>query len=1196
MSRFKKIIAVTMVVALILGAQAAGFGLNKVWTDITKSGEASKNHSGVALEKIDAVALNADYLSVESKILKPDSSQVIRVGLGADLTKISEVSLKYQLEGSTKELTQDSDNIENGYITFSYDIGSDTASGKYSLDSLELKSKDGTVLNNVDLQKFGASYSVVAQGTQASSAEEKKTADAASSSALDTSEGTAASSGSSSAVVSVDKNNTITAADIGAAIESSKKAMQDETGTSPNQASKDVNTVNAASSNVVIVLDPGHGGTETGAVANGLVEKDLNLKIAQYAKEELEKYDGVTVGMTRTTDTNVGLEPRTQIAADQNADIFVSLHNNASGYGSTSGAEVYVSVLQAYHDASAALGEVILDQLSALGITDRGVKARASETGTIFTLTGELADYYAVIKYSAYRGFPGIIIEHCYMDNASDAQKYLSSDDKLKQLGVADAAALAQYYGLKKKSDTGNVVLSTIATTSSTFSNISYATDGATGTDKYASSSGAGLQWMQIDMGTAFNIGEIDLWHYFGDARKYHDVIVQLSNDPTFTTGVTTVFNNDADNSAGLGYGTDSEYTETSAGKSITFSTVNARYARLYSNGSTANGWNHYVEVKAIMQPEGNLASGKTIKTSTAFTGTALAVDGDKNTANYSNGSNTGLQWFQVDMGQSYDVNDINLWHYFGDARKYHDVIVQLSNDPTFATGVTTVYSNDTDNSSGLGYGKDSEYAETSAGKNFSFNTVKARYARFYSNGSTANAWNHYVEIEISRDGEQLPVSNLAQGKAVTSSTAFTDLYMASDKDINTDRYAGSVSAGLQWAQVDLGETQDVNQINLWHYFSDGRKYHDVVVQLSNDPNFTTGVTTVFNNDTDNSVGLGNGKDSEYAETSAGKSITFSTTGARYVRFYSNGSTVNGWNHYVEIEVCKNNSPSGSLTTSSPFTDIAIMKDGSKSTGYSDGSSGLQWVQMDLGASKDVNEINLWHYFGDARKYRDVVVQLSNDPAFATGVTTVFNNDTDNSVGKGAGKDSEYAETSAGKKIAFNTVNARYVRFYSNGSSVNAWNHYVEIEVCCNLAAGKIASTSQTFSDRSYTNDGNKSTDKYANGIKTGLQWMQIDLGAEKTLSEINLWHYFGDGRKYRDVVVQLSSDPTFTTGVTTVFNNDADNSAGLGAGKDSEYMETSAGKIINFGTTSARYVRFYSNGSSVNAWNHYVEVEIYGK
>jgi len=143
-----------------------------------------------------------------------------------------------------------------------------------------------------------------------------------------------------------------------------------------------------------------------------------------------------------------------------------------------------------------------------------------------------------------------------------------------------------------------------------------------------------------------------------------------------------------------------------------------------------------------------NLSAGKGISASTSFAYSSRITDGDKTTSNYSS-SGSGVQWVQLDLQVPYDLNNIKLWHYFGDGRKYHDVIVQLSNDPDFSSGVTTVYNNDIDNSAGLGAGTDSEYAETSSGKNITFHTVSARYARFYSNGSTANSSNHYVEIEI---------------------------------------------------------------------------------------------------------------------------------------------------------------------------------------------------------------------------------------------------------------------------------------------------------------------------------------------------------------------------------------------------------------------------------------------------------------
>src|SRR5262245_48679639 len=108
-------------------------------------------------------------------------------------------------------------------------------------------------------------------------------------------------------------------------------------------------------------------------------------------------------------------------------------------------------------------------------------------------------------------------------------------------------------------------------------------------------------------------------------------------------------------------------------------------------------------------------------------------------------------------------------------------------------------------------------------------------------------------------------------------------------------------------------------------------------------------------------------------------------------------------------------------------------------------------------------------------------------------------------------------------------------------------------------------------------------------------QWVQIDLGASHPLYAILLWHFHSQARVYRDVVAQVSDDPNFKTGVTTVFNNDHDNSAKLGAGADKEYIEVAEGRLIDPKGAKGRYVRLYSNGNTTNDLNHYVEVEVYG-
>jgi hypothetical protein len=114
-----------------------------------------------------------------------------------------------------------------------------------------------------------------------------------------------------------------------------------------------------------------------------------------------------------------------------------------------------------------------------------------------------------------------------------------------------------------------------------------------------------------------------------------------------------------------------------------------------------------------------------------------------------------------------------------------------------------------------------------------------------------------------------------------------------------------------------------------------------------------------------------------------------------------------------------------------------------------------------------------------------------------------------------------------------------------------------------------------------------------------GLQSVTIDLLDTYEIYAIVFWHntrHAGPGPVYFDVIVQVSNDHNFIKGVKTLFNNDIDNSAGFGIGKDKHYREICYGKLIDADGTKARYVRLYSNGNNCNEFNHYAEVEVYGK
>jgi len=130
--------------------------------------------------------------------------------------------------------------------------------------------------------------------------------------------------------------------------------------------------------------------------------------------------------------------------------------------------------------------------------------------------------------------------------------------------------------------------------------------------------------------------------------------------------------------------------------------------------------------------------------------------------------------------------------------------------------------------------------------------------------------------------------------------------------------------------------------------------------------------------------------------------------------------------------------------------ELSFVTDGEKSgeDGYFvELGPGKQWVQVDLQGEYNLNAILVWHYHSQARVYRDVVVQASNDKDFIKGVTTIFNNDHDNAIGLGIGKDKEYIETNEGRLIDPKGIKARFIRLYSNGNTSNDMNHYVEVEV-----------------------------------------------------------------------------------------------------------------------------------------------------
>ena len=151
-----------------------------------------------------------------------------------------------------------------------------------------------------------------------------------------------------------------------------------------------------------------------------------------------------------------------------------------------------------------------------------------------------------------------------------------------------------------------------------------------------------------------------------------------------------------------------------------------------------------------------------------------------------------------------------------------------------------------------------------------------------------------------------------------------------------------------------------------------------------------------------------------------------------------------------------------------------------------------------------------------------------------------------------------------------------------------------------NVAKGKKVTSSDTepvIGEIEQVTDGDK---KGAEGsfveLGPGVQYVTIDLGATHEVFAVLFWHFHKTPRVYFDVVVQLADDADFKKNVRTLFNNDHDNTSGLGAGQDMNFVETAEGKLVDAKGSRARYVRVYSRGNNANELNDYVEVEVFGR
>ena len=387
-------------------------------------------------ETVQAAELN--YMMVESPYVETPGTQNVVLSLGTGDEQLSDIVLNYKNLTTGKAYQTKAAGIEEDMIRFTMDFSENGQAGEYQITSVQFtqeKTKQEILLSDLGMDvRFGVNEQAETNPDQVLYDED--------------------------AYADVDADVVTMSAD-GEVISENTVENVLEQGISEAVASV-ADNLKGANSNVKVVLDPGHDGTHAGASGFGVQEADLTLKIATYCKEELSTYNGITVYMTRESascpagggDNIACLDARANLAKNVGANVLVSFHLNTAN-GTARGVEVYYP--NSNYNAQVggngqALAKKICDKLAALGLNYRGTLIRNASYDKY--PDGSAADYYGLIRRCKNNGIPGLIIEHAFLDNANDYYTYLSSDEKLKALGVADATAIAEYFGLTKGAKT----------------------------------------------------------------------------------------------------------------------------------------------------------------------------------------------------------------------------------------------------------------------------------------------------------------------------------------------------------------------------------------------------------------------------------------------------------------------------------------------------------------------------------------------------------------------------------------------------------------------------------------------------------------------------------------------------------------------------------------------------------------------
>ena len=417
--------------------------------DIEKQNSKTSDLEGTNSEEMDSEEINSrdavSEVAFNYVVTQDDGiNQSVIMSFGDETTVIESAVLTYRDGGEVK--TAESDTVAENFAVFLLPIAQDGVERVWESAVVRITGIEYTVslqdsegMTQTEVSEETASE--VLQDTEESLDEE--TANLVEDSVIST------------------KGDGITGEEIADSIEKSIELVPDAD-VAAQISTFSMESVGRAVQKYVIVLDPGHGGTDSGAEnQNGISsesESKLTLKIANYVKQELEKSSQFVVYMTRTHDSYVGLSERVNYAASKNADILVSLHLNSADSKTANGAEILVPRTGRYNSKVAEnagqLAQDILKKLVSLGLYNRGLVYRDSASGTKYP-DGSTADYYAIVRQGLQAGIPSIIVEHAFISSTVDA-KFLDSEADLQKIGRADAEGIAQYFGVTLSNSSNN--------------------------------------------------------------------------------------------------------------------------------------------------------------------------------------------------------------------------------------------------------------------------------------------------------------------------------------------------------------------------------------------------------------------------------------------------------------------------------------------------------------------------------------------------------------------------------------------------------------------------------------------------------------------------------------------------------------------------------------------------------------------